>query len=349
MPTTNKKHIVLDNMTEDDILKLRICDLPLAIEGTWLEECVQQLYSELEQRGIPFKPVCYLADEWLTPEGESVIGIPFYLAHPVLTRLEKKMMLEAEGETKPWCMKLLRHETGHALCYAYNLNRKRGFRKIFGPPSQEYSDTYRYRPYSKSYVRHLEGFYAQYHPDEDFVETFAVWLTPDLDWQKQYAGWRALKKLNYIDAIMERVKKTTLVARKNRKLWHYKTVKSTLANFYKRKRHLRAEDLPDFHDNNLKRIFPFTAHDMKEAPLAWDILKKYRKEIIHQVSLWTGERRHVIHDLLKDIIKRCRELKLVSSDAESLTVLRVTSYVTTLIMNYIYTGWYRGDKKKRKK
>src|SRR3989338_5298261 len=164
----NKK-VDLDNISEEDLLNARVCDLPVEIKGTWLEGCVQQLYGELEAKGIVFRPECYLADEWLTPEEETCIGIPFYLAHPVLIRLEKKFMIDAEGETKQWCMKLLRHETGHALCYAYRFHKRKQWQRIFGPSTMEYKDTYKYRPYSKNYVRHLDGYYAQYHPDEDFV------------------------------------------------------------------------------------------------------------------------------------------------------------------------------------
>ena len=127
-----KKEVDLSQISEEELLELRLCDLPLNIEGTWLEGCVNQLYQELERKGIKFKPPCYLADEWLTPDNEPVIGIAFFLAHPRLIKLEKKMMLETEGETKPWCMKLLRHEAGHALNYAYKLYRRKKWQKIFG-------------------------------------------------------------------------------------------------------------------------------------------------------------------------------------------------------------------------
>ncbi len=164
------------------------------------------MYAELDAKGLVFHPECYLADEWLTPEGEVAIGIPFYLAHPALIKLERRMMLEAEGEGKLWCMQLLRHEAGHAFSYAYNLHKKREWQKVFGSPKEEYGNTYKFKPYSKSYVRHLDGFYAQYHPDEDFVETFAVWLTPDSDWQEKYQGWKALDKLQFVDRLMSSIK-----------------------------------------------------------------------------------------------------------------------------------------------
>ena len=110
-----KKDIDIERLDEEDLLKLPINRLPVQISGTWLEGCIEQLYEELDEKGINFHPICYLADEWLTPQYETCIGIPFYLAHPVLIRLEKKFMVDAEGETKQWCMKLLRHEAGHAL------------------------------------------------------------------------------------------------------------------------------------------------------------------------------------------------------------------------------------------
>ena len=86
MPSTPN----LDTISEEKLLELPIKDLPVQIEGTWLEKCVNELHKELKDRGLLFKPKCYLADEWLTPDLEPVVGIPFFLAHPALIKLEKK-------------------------------------------------------------------------------------------------------------------------------------------------------------------------------------------------------------------------------------------------------------------
>lgn len=342
--------IDLDIISEQDLMKVRICDLPIRIEGTWLEECVQQLYSELQNKGLVFMPTCYLADEWLTPENQTCIGIPFYLAHPILTKIEKKNMLEAEGETKLACMKLLRHEAGHALTYAYKLNNKRKWREIFGSSSQEYGDTYRFYPYSKNYVRHLDGFYAQYHPDEDFVETFAVWLTPGFDWEKFYSGWNAIHKLRYVDHLMKGLRGKAPIVTANKKYWYFKKLKIVLERFYDRKMRLLAEELPHFHDGNLKKIFQEATDDQeKNIVLATDILRKYRKNILDDVAIWTGEKKYVINDLYKKIYNRCQAIKLFLRDPETIAVMKISVYITTLIMNYFYTGWYRGDKKRRVK
>ncbi len=335
-------------LNEEQLLALRISDLPLTIEGTWLADCITQLYKELEDKGLKFRPLCYLADEWLTPLGEPVIGIPFYLAHPVLTRLEKKMMLEAEGEAREECMKLLRHECGHAISYAYQLHKKKRWQQIFGPSSKEYGDTFRFRPYSRNYVRHLDGFYAQFHPDEDFVETFAVWLTPDSNWQKTYQGWPALKKLLYVSELMASVAGKDPIASKGVKHWNFKNIKVTLNNFYKKKREFWAEQFPDFHDGNLKKIFTATPEGENKIA-AVSFIKRYEKDIVANIVRWTGERKYVISNLLKAVAQRSKELKLSTSGDHALALANLSSYISTLVMNYIYTGWYRGDEEKKKR
>jgi hypothetical protein len=337
-----QKNLDLSALSEEELLNLRICNLPIKIEGTWLQDCVNRLYSELDSKGIRFKPTCYLTDEWFTPENEPVVGIPFFLAHPVLMRLERKMMLDVEGGTKQWCMKLLRHETGHALNYAYKLYKRKKWQKIFGKFSQEYTDTYRFRPYSKSFVRHLEDYYAQYHPDEDFAETFAVWLTPGLDWQSQYKGWRALTKLRYVDELVKEIKDKEPLIKKGKKYWPASSLRIKLKNYYKKKQYSYAEDFPDFHDANLKRIFVEKSKDNKHLLGGADIIKKYRKEILETVSTWTGEKKYIINELLNTLIERCRELHLLCQDDEQLTMLKISAYITTLIMNYLYTGRFRG-------
>lgn len=341
-----KEKINLDSVSEDQLLKTRICDLPLTIEGTWLAECVEQLYKELADKGLlHFKPACYLADEWLSPLGEVCIGIPFYLAHPVLIRLEKKFMIEAEGETKTWCMKLLRHEAGHALCFAYRLLNRKRWETTFGAPDAEYKDHYKFRPYSKSFVRHLEGYYAQYHPEEDFVETFAVWMTPGLDWEAKYKGWKALEKLKYVDQIVQEIKERKPPVVSAQKYWRLSTLRRTLENHYKQRRQHLAEEFPDFHDSFLKKIFLESNQDTKSHPKAHDLIRSNRRDLLKYVSRFSGERKYIIEEILLRLQQRARQLKLTVSDNTSRDIISISSYVTSLCMNYRYTGQYRGNKR----
>lgn len=332
----------LATIAEAELLALRLSELPVRIEGTWLEPCVAQLHQELAARNIPFAPRCYLADEWLTPEGEPVIGIPFYLAHPRLIELQKKMMLEAEGDNHDWCMQLLRHEAGHALSYAYGLHRRRSWQRVFGSSSEEYADTYRFRPYSKSFVRHLDYYYAQYHPDEDFVETFAVWLTPGLDWRTRYAGWKALDKLLFVDKLMASIAGKRPLRATGRQLWKITTIRSTLKRYYQKRRVAEAEDFPDFHDDNLRRMFAEgKARDETRRPLA-KLLQAHRKALVTCVSSWTGERRFMVNEVYKAILQRSRALHLVADGPEPVALMQLATYLTTLMMNYRYTTRLRG-------
>jgi hypothetical protein len=363
------KHIDLEHISEEELLATRMKDLPIAIEGTWLEECVKELYAELDAKGLVFQPEVYLADEWLTPEGEVAIGVPFYLAHPALIRLERRMMLEAEGEGKLWCMQLLRHEAGHAFSYAYNLHQKREWKKVFGSSKEEYGNTYKFKPYSKSYVRHLDGFYAQYHPDEDFVETFAVWLTPGADWQKKYQGWRALDKLQFVDGLMSSIKGINPFKPKGKKLWHQKNLTITLDKYYKKKCRYEQEELPDFHDVQLKKIFTSLTDEewwafkkdrrrkpsKRQAYFSWaeemgtaeELIRKNSKIILNSIDRCTGERKYIISDLLKNIALRAMQLHMIVTRPQAEALMQLSVYVTSLTMNYIHTGWLRGIRKRK--
>src|SRR6187397_2239764 len=189
------------SLPDDVLLDVRMCDLPVAIEGP-IADRIARVREEMAAKGVRCPIHFYLADEWFTPDGATAIAIPFYLAHPRLEKLEESQMFEVEGGEHEWSMRILRHEAGHAIDNAYRLRRRRQRRDVFGSPSEPYPEFYTPKPYSKSYVLHLDSWYAQSHPDEDFAETFAVWLSPASEWRQRYAGWPALRKLEYMDRLM---------------------------------------------------------------------------------------------------------------------------------------------------
>jgi hypothetical protein len=103
----------------------------------------------------------------------------------------------------------LRHETGHALNYAFELWRRKDWIQTFGDFRRPYRDVYNPNPWSRDYVRYLHRagmyHYAQKHPDEDWAESFAVWLDPASRWRRRYRDWQvAFAKLEYVDRIVER-------------------------------------------------------------------------------------------------------------------------------------------------
>jgi len=321
-------------------MKWRICDLDLRIEKTILEQRIERLYEELEQRGIQFRPHFWLADEWFSPDGVPGIAIPFFLAHPRLARLERKEMLEVEGGSEEWCMKILRHETGHAIDTAYRLHRRKRWREIFGKYSIPYPDHYQPRPYSKSFVQHLEPWYAQAHPAEDFAETFAVWLKPRSRWRTQYQGWPALKKLEYVDRLMGEIAEQKPLVTSREHIEPVRATRRTLGEHYEDKRRRYGTEHPDFYDHDLRRLFT-DAPEHARAPSASGFLRRIRADLRKDVAYWTGQYQYNIDQVLKEMIERCRELKLrVGRDHEQVRRDALV-LLTVQTMNYLHAGHHR--------
>ena len=318
-----------------EILNKPIRDLGLKIEDSPLQRLVHQLYRELEQKGLmKFHPLCYLTDEWGCPSGEPVIGIPFYLAHAELAALEKEMNdLEDVRET----MMYLRHEAGHAFNYAYRLHRRPEWKQLFGPFRRPYHDNYRPIPFSRNYVRHLAGWYAQKHPDEDFAETFAVWLTPRSAWRKRYRGWGAMAKLQYMNRIARELGNVDPVRRRGQTDITVDEMETTVAEFYQRtNEEIALEDLAL--DTDLRDIFNASKR-RKTAEAAHKFLHAQRKSVVDKVAYWTGAQRPLVKKLLEVIEKRVEELSLFADTArESEHLIQITVYMTALAMNYMARG-----------
>ena len=329
------------DLPEEALLELKISALSLALPGTELQPLVEQLYNDLVQKGLTFQPPCYVGDEWFVPVGIPAIAIPFFLVHPRLRELERKLMLEVEGDTRAEFLRLIRHEAGHAYAYAYRLTRLKKWRAQFGLPSNDDTpSTYRPRPYSRSFVTHLDDWYAQAHPDEDFAETFAVWLTPGLDWRARYAGWKALEKLEYVDELMKSLAgQPPVVAPKFREK-EYSFLNLKLQTYYARKRRAYAEDFPDFFDRDLRRLFAAATPVMPASRF----LRAHRQRIITAVGAWTGGKKYTVNQLVRNLSQRCDELKLQVGADEPALLVQVTAYLTALVTNYLFTGKFKRTK-----
>jgi len=328
------------SLPDDELLRLRLKDLKVTVERTWLARCVRNLYAELEERDIRFKPHVWISDEWFSPDDTPGIAIPFYLTHPRLMRLERRKIIDVEGGTVPECMRILRHEAGHAIQSAYQLHRRRRWQQIFGPSSKRYPQYYRPNPASRRYVQHLRLWYAQSHPDEDFAETFAVWLRPRSDWRKRYGGWPALKKLEYVDELMAEIagQKPALTRRFRVEPLH--TLTHTLAEHYERKQAHYAIDYPKIYDRDLLRIFSDDPrHRRSQAASAF--LRQNRARIRPIVSKWTGELQLTLDAVFDDMIGRCRELKLRAVGSKRQLRLDFTVLLTAKTMHSIYSSTRR--------
>jgi len=325
-------------LDDELLLDLRVSDLGLKMEGV-VAECVVQLYAELKAKGLAFMPPCHIGDEWFCPEGCAAIFIPFYLFDKRLRKLERKMMMEVEGGAREECMKLLRHEAGHAYSYAYKLQRRKKWQKHFGLASKAYPETYRPCRYSKSYVIHLDEWYAQMHPDEDWAETFAVWLAPKSDWQNEYADWPAVRKLVYVEDLMSEFE-----GRLPGDLEPYRpsaesSLRIKLRTYYRRKQKAFAESFPDYYDKDLKKIFGISSS--REGVSAGAYISRNRKQVVNAVNQWTREPKYRINELLEEFVGRAKELELSSGADDTELLSSLVSYTTSLIMNQRLTGYYK--------
>jgi hypothetical protein len=323
--------------SDEQLLDMRFCDLPLRIGGTALEGRVDRLYQELYESGIRHKPHVWLSEEWFTPDAVPGFAIPFYLAHPRLMRLERRQMLEVEGGADSECMRLMRHETGHALDNAFALHRRRGYRELFGPYTQPYPESYKPDPNSQNYVLNLNAWYAQAHPAEDFAETFAVWLTPKSEWQRQYRGWPAIRKLQYVNELMRQIAGTRPGNNRHKTVEGLSEVKLTLREHYRRKRRHYSIKWPAFYDRHLRRVFSQGVGD-RSLPTAASFLLRNRVMLRNQVAEGTGVHHYAVDQVLKHMIDRCKVLKLRVATSDYEAKFRAVIMLTAQTMNVMQSG-----------
>ncbi|MBI4483720.1 MAG: putative zinc-binding metallopeptidase [Acidobacteria bacterium] len=323
-----------------ELLNKRICDLDLKLEGTVLQKCIDKLYRELERRHIRFRPACYLSNEWGCPDRIPMIGLPFYLADPRLTRINNEINKDTEGEEQ--IMMGMRHETGHAINYAHKLYNRHDWCKVFGAFSKPYRDIFKPNPFSKNYVKHLEysgvRVYAQKHPDEDFAETFAVWLYPFSNWREKYRNWGALKKLKYMDQLMKEIGRRPPLVKSGRPHSPVEEMDYTVLEYYKKDPEDYKLEAQGYCDDVLEKIFEESPR-WEQSVGAWKFIRRYRSQLIANISDWTGENRATIQPLIDKLISRARDLNLyMNGRRESSKLVELTAVATTFVMNYVYEG-----------
>src|SRR5215469_5784917 len=304
-----KRRAPWTRLPDEQLLQLRFCDLKLAIERSPLARHVRRLYRDLAQRGIGVRPHVWLAEEWFSPDGVPGIAVPFYLAHPRLERLERRIMGEAEGGNSRLLMRILRHEAGHALDNAYRLRRRRRWREVFGPASLPYPARYRARAGSRRYVHHLGEWYAQAHPTEDFAETFAVWLAPNSGWRKSYADWPAFHKLKAVEELVATVRDRRAPVRNRLRIEPLDHNTRTLAQHYRRKLARNRLIRRGLADELLQRAFT-PERTRAGAVRATTLLRGDARRLTATVARTLGVERYSVEQILRMLIERAERLQL---------------------------------------
>jgi hypothetical protein len=329
-----------------NLLSTPIRALGLKIAGSRLEPIIAEFLRELERAGVRrLRPHFYLSTEWGVPFDTISIAIPFYLARADLTALHAEQAGHVEGFNAADVLRYLRHEMGHVVNYAYRLYDQPEWVKLFGSITQPYLEEYRPAPFSRRFVRHLPGWYAQKHPDEDWAETFAVWMTPGLDWRGEYADRpAALAKLNYCDRTMAQLAdREPLVTAHD--------LDEDVGDLDYPLKHLYSSDggeadLPAGLDGSLRAIF----EDLGEwedkssgAPRkpAAALLRRLERDLMANVYRWTGHFPERTRALVRHLARRAEQLQQVyPEDREMQAGVAVTTLVTALAMNHVHRGSY---------
>ncbi len=296
-------------MSDEQLLGVRFCDLQLKIERSPLAKRVRRLYRELDKRDIKFRPHVWLSEEWFSPDGVPGIAVPFYLAHPRLERLERRMMRNVEGGSAESAMRILRHEAGHAIDTAYRLRRRKRWREIFGPASLPYPDTYRARPGSRRYVQHLGEWYAQAHPCEDFAETFAVWLKPNSSWRRTYAQWPAFHKLEFVDELLTGVRSARAPVRNREVVEPLRANTRTLAQHYRAKLRRYSMYRRTVTDHVLERVFAAERPNVR-ARRAASFLRANALALVNATMRECVAERYSVEQILRLAVARSEKLAL---------------------------------------
>lgn len=323
-----------------ELLNTRICDLNLRIEGSPLQPLIQRLYRELERRHLQFRPPVYLTDGWGCPDRVPVIGVPFYLADKRLARIEEEQTGEVEDEQ--YVMMLLRHEAGHAYNYAYRLYEREDWQQTFGPFDKPYKDNFRPNPFSKQFVRHIIHHrygrnYAQKHPDEDFAETFAVWLTPRSGWRRRYRYWPAIRKLFYVDRVMREIRGTLPFVQDGERIAPVEEITLLLAEHYGQRAERYRAEAQGYVDDKLRELFP--PIKSRDTISAAAFLRKYSSKLVSQMARWSPLDDDEAEALLIKMVQRAEALGLTIARRQMRDKLvEVAALVMALAANFSYMG-----------
>jgi len=318
----------------DKLLGTKISRLGLNLGAPPLSRRIAALYRELAGAGIRFRPPCYFSDAWGCPDLTPLIGIPFYLARPDLSRLHREMGYDVED--RPSVMRLLRHEAGHALCYAYRLYRRRDWREVFGPFRKAYSDHYVPNPFSSRHVTHAKHYYAQKHPDEDFAEAFAVWLAPRSGWRKIYAGTPAIRKLLYVQDIVGEIRAMSPAVRSGKKDVPVEEMRFTLLEYYGLTPEAHRRETAAYRDEILRKLF--SAEASPRSVSARRFMRLHGPLLIERISFWSGLDRSDVKRLLHGFTRMAARLRLRVAEGRSRsTLIDLASLLTFFVHTYIHT------------
>ncbi|MBN2143039.1 MAG: putative zinc-binding metallopeptidase [Candidatus Aureabacteria bacterium] len=325
----------MDEICYQKFLTTRICDLNLDIDYV-MAHPFQRLKTELSEHRIRLWPDFYFGNEWGCVNKKISISIPFHLATPELKKFEEDIPTSEE------LVKILRHETGHAINYAYKLWQYRDWKIMFGDFNKKYRDKYLYRvnPWSKSYVRHLhflgDPHYAQKHPDEDWAETFAIWLDPRSKWEIRYRNWPvALEKLYFVDGLMKKLAGKKPLNLETEQDGLYTSLEETVSEWWGLDDDIFNPEVQEY-IRDMNELFHKTGNGNGAYLPAWKLIHRYSMLLVEYVSLWiSGSNKHTVRKKLLQCQAICKAENLLYFPSEEEQKL---IELTTLLSCYVVDG-----------
>jgi hypothetical protein len=329
-------------------------DIPLE-KSPILYPALQTVKGDMERMRLrKIKPFFYLSTGYGTIEGTTNICLGFYDYDDRYRALNKEF--RGWNYTYEEVVATIRHEVGHAFAYAYKLYRVPEFREVFnvhGNYFRTYPLTERYinyvNPWSRDYVNPSGDHYAQKHPDDDFAETFMVWLTPRLNWRKKWRNYPgALRKLEYVDQVVKEYRgQEPLFDNTPYEYEGMDTYKMTLAQFFKGRPTYYRKQATGFVDSDLKYIFRERPKLLTDKKLergylhADNFLRKNQRVIATRVSQWVGVEQVVVDDLIVKCRNRADDLDLwIKLEDQEKKLVEFTTYVSARCAYYYVWGTY---------
>ena len=329
------------DLSDSELLKTKLADLGLKItDSSLVAKCRDRLYSELEARNLKFKPHLWVSDDWFSPDGIPGFAVPFFLLHPRLIELTRAELAEAEGGSEDWCMRIMRHETGHAIDNAFGLRSLKQRQKLFGLTSTPYPESYSPKPFSRKYVVNLNSCYAQAHPDEDWSETFAVWLNPKSKWRIRYPRGLVREKLDYVQHVMSELKGKRSPNRGGETHDRLEDSPKTLAKYFQDIRKTYGFDSPHFFDRELKTVF-CKNEEYKSKIRADRFLRGERIDLRNRVSKLTGRYQYEVNDVISELIQRASKLNLHLRVSERKTRVNLVAMLSKRPAAYLASEEYK--------
>ena len=330
-------------LPDDKLLEMRMCDLGLNNRGHRARSAYRDVIAEeLHARGLKFRPRYWLSDEWFTPDGVPGVAIPFYLAHPRLAKLELAQMLEVEGGDEVSCLRILRHEVGHALDNAYELRRRPTRRRLFGNPSRpSIPSTTRPSPTARASSSISTTGMRRAIPTKTSPRRSPSGSIRSRIGRTHYGGWPARRKLEYMDRLMRELAQRRPSVKSKRVVDPLPRLRKTLGEHYQEKSASTTASIIPTSTIAICGTCFRTRRLTSRSLLPTKFVSKIRREARATVASFTDSYQYTIDQLITRIIARCRDLNLHLMDTEKATKADFMVFLTVQTMNYLHSGRHR--------